>query len=264
MSASPESPRPAATGAGQMTEAERVRLLDDAVRGARRGAVARFASSLSHALGTPLNVIAGRAAMIGMGEANVEEMRENARIIETQVKNITELLQRALKFVRNGAPPAEPTDLRALVQRVAGALAPLAESRRVTLSVVDGEPAYAVVPASRVCEVVAALASWAVARAPADGSVSIALRSAQVEPPPLERGRARGGQSIVVDVACSGISLPESLLEHVYEPWLAGSAEDRDTALTLAVAFGVAREHRGFVDVHRDGERTELSVCWPV
>jgi two-component system, NtrC family, sensor kinase len=248
-----------------MTEAERLIVLDEIVQGARRGAVGRFASSLSHALGTPLNVIAGRAAMIGMmEELDADEARENARIIEVQVKNITELLQRALKFARDGQPPAEPFDLRALVNRVVVLLAPIASARAARIELAPGDGFTTALPASRVFEIVVALASWAIQRVPEAAAVVITARQAELQPPPAERGRARGGRSALIQIACPGAELSPALLEHVYEPWLAQGSDERDTALTMAVAFGIAREQRGWIEAQVDAQGTSFSVCLPI
>ena len=247
-----------------LTDSERVKLLDDALRGARRGAIGRFASSLSHALGTPLNVIAGRAAMIGMNEGESAEAHENARIIEAQVKNITDMLQRALEFVRDGAPGTERLNLSELAQRVAGILEPLAVSRGVAIEVDNGKPVVVSAIPARVFDIALTLTSWAVGSAPRGRKVRISVDSRTVEPPSSERGRARGGPSAVIEVRCPGADLSPELVEHVYEPWLSGSSVDRDTALTLAVAYGIAREHRGFVQAERADDGVTFRLCWPV
>lgn len=239
-------------------------MLDDALRGARRGAVGRFASSLSHALGTPLNVIAGRAAMIGMSDDESRDARENARIIEAQVKNITDILQRALKFVRDGTPGAERLNVSELVERVAAILEPLAASREVAIEVANGHPVVVSVIPDRVFDITLTLASWAVGNVPRGNKVRIRVDSRPVEPPSTERGRARGGLSAVIEVRCPGAELSPELVEHVYEPWLSGSSIDRDTALTLAVAYGIAREHRGFVQAEHTDEGVTFRLCWPV
>jgi signal transduction histidine kinase len=204
--------------------------------------------------------------MIGMSEhAAPDDMRQNARIIETQVKNISELLQRTLKFARDGAPEPAPTDLCALAEQVVSLLAPLAAARDASIELRAAAPLVASVPASRLLDTVAVLASWAVRRVAPGQKVSLSVeRVESIQPPPGERGRARGGASALFRVRCPGVALSLSLLEHVYEPWLAETTEDRDTAITLAFAFGIAREHRGFVEAKPDGDGTTFLVCWPI
>jgi signal transduction histidine kinase len=253
-------------GSDSMDEAERLGAYDELIVAARRGAIARFASSISHALGTPLNVIAGRAAMIGMAErSDPTDARENARIIEAQVRNITELLQQALKFARDGAPEAVATDLRELASSVGSLLTPLTAARGASIQLESGPPFSATLAAPRVLDVVLALASWGAARLAAGETLSLTLRRAEsVNPPSGERGRARGGASALIELRCPGEPIGLAALEHVYEPWLAGATADRDTAISLAFALGIAREHRGFVEVRPEQHGTTYVVCWPV
>lgn len=249
-----------------LSDAERARLVEELSTGGRRGAIARFASSISHALGTPLNVIAGRAAMIGMSERlDADEIRQNAQIIEAQVRNISDLLQRALAFARAGAPEPSPTDLRALAENIVRLLRPLAVARDVGIELVPGQPLAAPVPESRVRDALAVLASWAIGCAPPRTTISLSVERAEsVKPPPGERGRARGGASALLRVRCPGVRLPVETLEHVYEPWLAAASGDRDSAIALAMAFGIAREHRGFVEASGDDEAMSFVLCWPI
>src|SRR5690606_21755169 len=141
---------------------------------------------------------------------------------------------------------------------------PLAASRQTSVEVAGGESLLASVPESRVFDVVLGLASWAVHRAPAGTSVRLSVQPGQPDPPPIERGRARGGKAAVIRIACPGAALPVSLLEHVYEPWLVSGIEDRETALTLAVAFGIAREHRGWIEAAVSGDAVDFSLVWPI
>ena len=202
--------------------------------------------------------------MIGMSEGESADARENARIIETQVKNITDILQRALKFVRDGTPGVAQLNLSELVQRVAGIVEPLAASRDVTIDVANGQPVVVSVIPDRVFDIALTLTSWAVGNAPGGSRVRISVASRSVEPPSMERGRARGGPSAVIEVRCPGANLSPELVEHVYEPWLSGGSQDRDTAIALAVAYGIAREHRGFVQAERTDDAVTFRLCWPV
>src|SRR5512145_2605956 len=64
----------------------------------------RLAASIAHAVGTPLNVILGRAAMLTM-KANAEDVvLRNARIIEEQAKAIDRTLRSTLSVLREGRP----------------------------------------------------------------------------------------------------------------------------------------------------------------
>jgi signal transduction histidine kinase len=230
----------------------------------RRAAMIRFASSLSHALGTPLNVIAGRAAMIAMEELPSEEIAQNARIIEAQVRGITELLQRALRFVREGPPAGERTDLCKLAERAVSVVQPSAASRNITLRCTATPELMAVVPQKRILGIVTSLLSLGLDTVGDGGKISLDVQHGHCEPPPSERGRAVAGNCARFAVRYEGARLDDELFKRVYEPWLEPPVSGRDAALLLAVAFGMAREHRAWVEVRDGAEGTTLCLCWPL
>src|SRR5688500_13584428 len=118
-------------------ELRRIELLDALRQEERRAAVSRVASTLSHALGTPLNVIAGRAAMIGMDGMSLEEIQNYARIVEQQVRSVATTLRQVLNFGRDAVIPLETCDVRKVLARAVRVLEPVAAAREVTVQVED-------------------------------------------------------------------------------------------------------------------------------
>jgi signal transduction histidine kinase len=232
--------------------------------GERRAAMIRLASSLSHALGTPLNVIAGRAAMISMDELPAEEVAQNARIIEAQVRSITELLQKALRFVREGPPANEPTDLVRLARQAASVVEAAARARQVTVTCAAPAELTASVPPNRILCIVTDLLSLGIDLLGPGGRLALELRRGHADPPPLERGRASSGECAQFAIRFEGMRLDDELFRRVYEPWLDPPSDGRDAALLLAVAFGMAREHRAWLEPRQTERDTTLTLYWPL
>ncbi len=254
-----------AQGSNGNSEAEirRIELLDALRHEERKAAVSRVASTLSHALGTPLNVIAGRAAMINMDGMSVEDMRNNARIIEQQVRSVATTLRQVLNFARQGRPELENCDARALCQRALEALGPVAGTRGVSLQMPGADPVETRLHAQTALQTLLNLVSLGVNLEPRGGAVVLDLSVQQSEPPPRERGRVAPGSYARFSVTYTSTELPESLFEVVYEPWLAAETSNRDAALVLALTYGVARENRGWVDATVGSGKTELCMFWP-
>lgn len=249
-------------------EFDRAFELDRIVGEERRAAIARLASTLSHALGTPLNVIAGRAAMLRMRDLTPEQLDDNARIIGEQVRSITDLLNNVLAFVREGWPGPLPTRLATLARRVAALLQPLAQARGVRFELGSLEELDARVHASRIEQVLVNLLTHAMAAVGDGGHVSLSLRAAELEPPPYERGRAVAGPCARFDVTLHNVTLSAPDYERVYEPWLQPPPPGTDArvlAMLYAVSFGIAREHRAWVEfAPGQGAGSVFSLCWPL
>ena len=60
--------------------------------------VGRLASSIAHELGTPLNVVSGRAMMIAMDDAASDDIRENGNVIAQQAHHMAGLIRDLLNL----------------------------------------------------------------------------------------------------------------------------------------------------------------------
>ncbi len=234
----------------------------------RRAAMARLASTLSHALGTPLNVISGRATMIGMRDMSQEQLADNARIIREQVRTIADMLSRVLGFVREGWPGPVPTDLPELARRVVRLMHPIVDVRGIQLELGEVEEIHAQVHAPRIEHVLVDLITHAAAVGGRGTRMSLSLSRRELEPPSYERGRASTGPVACFDLALHGVALPAPDYDYIHEPWLrveAQSPEQRSLSMLYAVCFGIAREHRGWVQFHEEpGGAATFSLCWPL
>lgn len=68
----------------------------DLIRSERHAALRRLAASLSHALGTPLNVISGRAELIELDAEELPDILDSAQTIRRQALKISEMLKHVL------------------------------------------------------------------------------------------------------------------------------------------------------------------------
>src|SRR5512134_3020197 len=71
--------------------------VDELRQAERRAASARMVSVAGHLIGTPLNVIAGRAALI-RSSASPEAIEENVRRIEEQVERLALRIRRLIDY----------------------------------------------------------------------------------------------------------------------------------------------------------------------
>src|SRR3954462_8668500 len=80
--------------------------LDNLREAERRAASARMVSVAGHLIGTPLNVIAGRAALIRTNPTP-EAIAENVRRIEEQVERLAQRIRRLIDYFGLVEPPSE-------------------------------------------------------------------------------------------------------------------------------------------------------------
>lgn len=245
--------------------AEQVASLLKTARGVERAAISRFASSLSHALGTPLNVIAGRAAMIAMAREGDAQIADNARIIEERVRAITQTIQQVLAYVRSGRPPPERQDMQKLMRHAAELLRPLAQQRGIFLSEAAGAPLEANVVGDAVLEVLVLLVASGFDWVERGASIELDVTRCRLEPPASERGRAASGDYARFVVNWPKTEVPAECLRGMHEPWFEPVSPCPELSLDLATCYGIAREHHGWIEASVEpGRGTTLAVNWPL
>jgi signal transduction histidine kinase len=105
--------------------------------------VGKLASGLAHELGTPLNVVSGRAKLIADSEVDGADAIDSARIVAEQADRMTALIRQLLDFARPRALKPAPLNVSTLAARVCQLVATIARKANVTLVPPAPDPALA-------------------------------------------------------------------------------------------------------------------------
>jgi signal transduction histidine kinase len=248
--------------------AARVHALEQLRHADRLVTVGKLASGIAHELGTPLNVVSGRAKMIFQSPVADEPVRNNARIVMEQSERMAQIIRQLLDFARAGKPNKALVDLRNLVSSTLSLLRPIADKRRVTLQLDSSEQVPDVIAdAAQLQQVVTNLVVNAVQATPESGVVQIHLRTANESPRDSELGVSRAVRPYVcIVVSDRGTGMNEQTLERIFEPFFTTKDIGEGTGLGLAVAYGIVQEHGGFITVESklaEGSRFEVYLPVP-
>jgi signal transduction histidine kinase len=119
------------TDAQQVAD-DRLVLLDRLRQAERLAVSSRVASVIGHLIGTPLNVIAGRAALIRANPSD-ESTIENARRIEEQVDRLAQRIRRLIEYLTAPDQAMEPRSAAQVLSEAVSLYRPIALRRGVTL-----------------------------------------------------------------------------------------------------------------------------------
>jgi signal transduction histidine kinase len=242
----------------------RIAALEQLRHADRLATVGKLASGLAHELGTPLNVMSGRARMIATGEIAAEEVPASARVIAEQGDRMTAIIRHLLDFARRRTPQKQPQDLLMLVRQTAGMLVPLANRRGVTLDI-DTHAGAAVVEVDggQFQQALANLMINGIQAMRQGGRLSVGITRERVASPETNGVGPRSWAR--VSVRDQGEGMTADVLEHVFEPFFTTKDVGEGTGLGLSVAYGIVREHGGWIDVQTEvGRGCCFSMYLPI
>jgi len=222
-----------------------------------------LASGVAHELGTPLNVVSGRAGMIVKEHLSIAEIKENANIIKKQSERMTTIIRQLLNFARR--PSAEKTlvDLRQIAVETLDLMATLAKKKKANLGFVAEEaPIMLNVDAIQIQQVLSNLVANALQASIEGGRVEVGIRCEHASPSPSHEGS--GGEYICIYVQDEGKGISKEEMRHLFEPFFTTKTVGDGTGLGLSIAFGIVREHGGWIDVKSmPGKGSCFSVYLP-
>jgi PAS domain S-box-containing protein len=200
-------------------------------------AIGQLAAGIAHEIGTPLNVISGRAEYL-LSELGDDPRAQNLQVIIGQIERISGLIEQLLDFARDRGDEMGPVRIR----RAADAILPLLDSRLrkqgIVLEVdVDGLPdIYGNV--NRLQQVFLNLVM----------NASDAIREVRPKGPGrIAIGGEVDGGDVVLRVSDDGAGIAPENLPRIFDPFFTTKPVGHGTGLGLSVTYGVIREMGGSI-----------------
>ncbi len=240
----------------------RIAALEQLRHADRLMTVGKLASGIAHELGTPLNVVDARAEMIESGETTPGEAAEYARIIRTSCAQMTKIIRQLLEFARRREPNKQSHDLRSIAEQTIELLRPLVAKKQLGLVLRGPRESMAVdADAGQIQQALTNLLMNAI-QSMSTGDVTIDLRTETVQPP-ADHGGATA-EFHCVRVRDEGPGILKEHLPHLFEPFFTTKGVGEGSGLGLAVAYGIVREHGGWIGVQTQiGKGSEFSIFLP-
>lgn len=227
--------------------------------------IGQLAAEIAHEVGTPLNVIAGRARSIQRKSHEPEAIEKNAAIIAEQTSRITRIIQRLLDFTRRkvGREERAPVNLNELALTTMELLAGQFSAAKVKTKLARSEslPRVAGDP-DRLQQVLVNLLLNAVQAMPDGGALAVETSAVKRTRPGLEGGAEQ--PFVALAITDSGVGIPADTRDKIFEPFYTTKDDRGGTGLGLAVCSGIVKEHDGWIDVaDAEGGGTVFQVFLP-
>lgn len=220
-----------------------------------------ISAGIAHELGTPLNVVDGRAKMIINEELQEDEIRDCAEIIKNQAERMTGIVRQLLDFTRRPKQHISEDNLALLIKQVFQLLHPMAVKQHVFFNLSQEEGSDVVFRAdfSQLQQVVVNLLMNSIQAMPNGGKVEVSLSNVMLSGSP--DGQGIDIKYIKLRIHDEGEGIQEEDLEHILTPFFTTKAVGSGTGLGLSIAHGIVEEHGGWIDIE---SRVQNGACFSV
>jgi len=246
-----------------LSEQEERRRIESRLRHAERlASVGRLAAGLAHEIGTPLNVIGGRAERLMRSMSEHGPAARSLRVIISQIDRIARIVRDMLDFARMREPRLTRTAVVPVLGKVLEFMGHRLEEGRVRLdaSLPDG-PTTVTADPDQLHQVFLNLCTNAIDAMPDGGTLRVAADRVEKRPPEKTDGTL---PCVAVTFEDTGTGIAPENLDRVFDPFFTTKGVGRGTGLGLSVSYGIVREHGGWIDVESEpGRGTRLTVYLP-
>ncbi|MDX2251347.1 MAG: ATP-binding protein [Nitrospira sp.] len=227
------------------------KLLEEQLRKTERIAeLGTLASGMAHEIGTPMNVILGRAEYL-MDRVRDEPTKKGLQTIIAQVERITKVMNQLLAFARRKPPERGPLQLKDIVENGLELFQERLEKSRVAVeSALDDDCPNVLADGDQMSQVFINLVMNALHAMPDGGTLRVGL--------------AQDQDIVKLTVADSGHGIPPEALPKIFEPFFTTKEFGKGTGLGLTVVKGIIEEHQGTITVDsEEGKGTRFTISLP-
>ena len=228
-------------------------------------AVGQLAAGIAHDFNNMLTVIQGNASLI----LSDDPPPADRPLLESIVRSA----QRSAKLVRQLLAFSHKQMMEVRSVHISDTLASLADmlprllGEQIEFSIESAPdiPAVAVDP-SMLEQLMMSLAVNARDAMPRGGKLTLSARETEVTPAMLRTNQdAHAGRFLCLEVSDNGEGIAPDVLPRVFEPFFTTKPVGKGTGLGLATAYGIARQHDGWISVQSEvGLGTTFQIFIPM
>jgi len=208
--------------------------------------------------------IQGRISLMLMDVDSSHAHFEHLSGIEDYIKSAADLTKQLLGFSRGGKYEVKPTDINELIKKTSRMFGRTKKEieihRKYQKDVWTTE-----VDRGQVEQVLMNLYVNAWQAMPGGGNLYIQTENVSMEEDDVKPFEIESGRYVKISVTDTGIGMDENTKQRIFDPFFSTKEKERGTGLGLASAYGIIRNHGGFIHVYsKKGEGATFNIYLPV
>jgi len=242
---------------------ERKKLEAQLQQAQRMEAIGTLAGGIAHDFNNLLMGVQGRTSMMLMDTKSSHPNFEHLKGIETYVKNAADLTKQLLGFARGGKYEVKPIDLNELIEEQNQMFG--RTKKEITIRGKYEKNLWtAEVDPGQIRQVLLNLYVNAWQAMPGGGDLYIQTENVILDKTYVKPFQVKSGKYIKLSVTDTGAGMDEATRQRIFHPFFTTKEMGRGTGLGLASAYGIIKNHSGFINVYSEkGQGTVFTIYLP-
>jgi len=240
---------------------ERLNLERSLRQSDKLASVGQLAAGLAHEIGTPLNIIGGRAEFLLRRPRTQKEVNDNLQTIRSQIDRIAGIVRQLLEFSRRREPAFRRVELLTLLEKVIGLLEHKIAEKNIIIDLkADKSLPLVSADADQLQQVFLNLLVNSLQALPYGGRIKIS--AARV----LDANEAANDKQprLCIEFEDNGAGISPEHIGQVFDPFFTTKDIGEGTGLGLSVSYGIVKDHGGEIRAQSEpGSFTRFSILLP-
>ena len=229
----------------------------------RMEALGTLGGGVAHDFNNLLMGIQGRASLMLMDVDSSHPHFEHLKGIEDYVKSAADLTKQLLGFARGGKYEVKPTAINELINRSSRMFGRTKKEIKIhrkyqrdvwTLEADQGQ----------IEQVLMNLYVNAWQAMPGGGDLYVQTKNVSLDENYVKPFEIEPGRYVKISVTDTGVGMDKGTQQRIFDPFFTTKEMDRGTGLGLASAYGIIKNHGGFINVYSEkGEGTTFNIYLP-
>jgi two-component system cell cycle sensor histidine kinase/response regulator CckA len=225
--------------------------------------IGTLAGGIAHDFNNLLTGILGNASLILMQIDRSQPFYGRLKNIEDYVKRGSDLTKQLLGFARRGKYETKPTNLAEFIHESSELFRRTKKEISIHLKAQD-ELWVVEVDRGQMEQVLLNLYVNAWQAMPGGGDLYISAENVSLDEVDVNPYDANPGKYVKITVTDTGIGMDEVTMARIFDPFFTTKEKGRGTGLGLASAYGIIKNHGGFIHVESEkGHGTSFMIYLP-
>ncbi len=226
-------------------------------------AIGTLAGGIAHDFNNLLMGIQGYTSLMSISTDPSHIHARHLKGIEESVKSAAELTHQLLGVAKGGKFEVKPVNLNRFIKQ---SLSTFGRTKKeITLHIKTQKDIWTVeIDRAQIGQVLLNLYVNAWQAMSKTGNLYVETQNVRLDDSDLKAYNLEPGRYVKISVTDTGIGMEKAVVERIFDPFFTTKEKSRGTGLGLASAYGIIKNHGGFIEVDSELNRgTTFNLCLP-